>query len=223
MKLISLYIEAFGKIENLSYNFNSGLNTFLEENGFGKTTLCNFIKMMFYGSGKNSKDIDKSDKTKYMPWSGNKYGGNLVFEVNGKRYKVIRNFLKKNDDFKLYDLNTNKESKDYSSNLGEEIFGVNVTSFEESIYIPQKDLIVGFGNDISSKLANVVISIRGGKCLFTPRTGSCLFCLLLVLFTYFLSDSLQASTCRVLSAGASAFPKHLACHAHFGPLCLELS
>ena len=41
------------------------------------------------------------------------------------------------DTFKLYDLSTNLESKDYSENIGEEIFKINKSGYERSTYIPQ--------------------------------------------------------------------------------------
>ena len=38
MKLINCYISSFGKIKDFNYDFSEGLNTILEENGWGKTT-----------------------------------------------------------------------------------------------------------------------------------------------------------------------------------------
>ena len=47
MKLISCYITGFGRIEDYKYEFGDGLNAFLEDNGWGKSTFCAFIKAMF--------------------------------------------------------------------------------------------------------------------------------------------------------------------------------
>ena len=47
MKLIKCNIENFGKLNKFSLDFNK--ITILEKNGFGKTTLSNFIKAMFFG------------------------------------------------------------------------------------------------------------------------------------------------------------------------------
>ena len=49
MKLISCYIENFGKISQKEFVFDERITLFLEENGYGKTTLAEFIKSMFYG------------------------------------------------------------------------------------------------------------------------------------------------------------------------------
>ena len=50
MKLISCHIENFGKLHDWSHDFTSGSNVFCEDNGWGKSTLASFIKVMFYGS-----------------------------------------------------------------------------------------------------------------------------------------------------------------------------
>ena len=49
MKLINCYISSFGKLQDFSYDFSSGLNTVIEDNGWGKSTFATFIKAMFYG------------------------------------------------------------------------------------------------------------------------------------------------------------------------------
>ena len=82
----------------------------------------------------------------------------LEFNHNGKTYLIERTFgsQSNSDTFTLYDLSTNKVSNDYTSNIGYEILGLDYNSFERSIYIPQKDLDLGFNEDLKSKLANVI-------------------------------------------------------------------
>ena len=65
MKLIKAHVQNFGKLSNLDIDFSDGLNSFIHENGWGKTTLSVFIKSMFYGmEHKTSKDIEKNEKLK---------------------------------------------------------------------------------------------------------------------------------------------------------------
>lgn len=47
MKLISLHIDNFGQFNNFDYVFEDGINQIVEENGWGKSTLAAFIKVMF--------------------------------------------------------------------------------------------------------------------------------------------------------------------------------
>lgn len=49
MKIKELYVAGFGKLKDLKMTFDDGLNVIVRDNGFGKTTLCAFIKAMFYG------------------------------------------------------------------------------------------------------------------------------------------------------------------------------
>ena len=87
MKLLSCHIENFGKLSGFDYEFQDGLNTIKEENGFGKTTFASFIKAMFYGMEikKNTKML--LDRKKYQPWQGGAFGGSIVLEVNNKKYR----------------------------------------------------------------------------------------------------------------------------------------
>ena len=138
MKLIKADIINFGKIHNFEIDFESGVNSYIYENGWGKTTLSVFIKAMFYGmEHTSSKDISKNEKLKYFPWQGGTYGGSLTFSYNNKNYIVNRTFgKKKNEDtFELRDLTTNKISSDFSVNLGIELFGVNKETYERSIHV----------------------------------------------------------------------------------------
>ena len=158
MKLLKCHIENFGKLSNLDYNFKDGLNTIKEENGFGKTTFASFIKAMFYGleSKRNTKTL--IDRKKYEPWQGGRFGGNVEFEINGKRYKIERFFEKKevDDTFKIYDLTTNLETNAFSQNIGEEIFKINKEAYERSTFISGQNIETSMNDSLNAKLGNIL-------------------------------------------------------------------
>lgn len=159
MKLLKLYIENFGKLSKLELDFKDNLNEINQKNGWGKTTLASFIKVMFYGLVGNSRtDIDKNERTKYRPWQGGNFGGYLEFEVNQKQYRVTRFFLEteSKDTFELINLKTNKPSADYSINLGEELFNLDVDGFERSTYINNKSLNMKDKSGIAKRLSNLI-------------------------------------------------------------------
>ena len=82
MRLLSLYVDNFGKLSNFAYDFKSTLNTVYKENGLGKTTLAAFIKAMLYG-------LNKDERLKYTPWTKmTGFVGYLVYEVNNKTYLI---------------------------------------------------------------------------------------------------------------------------------------
>ena len=158
MKLLKCHIENFGKLSNFDYNFENGLNTIKEENGFGKTTFASFIKAMFYGleSKRNTKLL--IDRKKYQPWQGGAFGGSIEFELNDKKYKIERFFERKeaDDSFKLYDLSTNLESNDYTLNIGEEIFKLNKEAYERSTFISGQNIETSMNDSINAKLGNIL-------------------------------------------------------------------
>ena len=160
MRLISLYIENFGKLSDFKYSFTSGLNTIREDNGYGKTTLTVFIKSMLYGLADTKKArLDVNDRKHYLPWNGKRAGGYLIFEADGEKYRVERTFMPKasNDTFTLYDEKSGKISDRYSENLGEELFGIDADGFERTVFLSEQNLSGKNDNKtVSAKLSDLV-------------------------------------------------------------------
>ena len=123
MKLIGLYIENFGGLQKYSLNFEMGITSVIQPNGFGKTTLAEFIRAMFYGFPRKSKTLEKSLRQKYTPWGGGQFGGNLTFEYDGKHYRVERTFgaNPKGDTFAVIDLETNRKTNLFPEELGQKL------------------------------------------------------------------------------------------------------
>lgn len=142
MQLVSIHIDNFGGICDYSVNLTKGLNVFYEENGWGKSTLAAFIRVMFYGFlGETKRTATRRERQYYKPWNKGTYGGELIFEKDGKRYKIFRTFGSRasEDEFALFDATTMLPSDAYTSNIGEEIFGIDAESFGKTILIAQSD------------------------------------------------------------------------------------
>lgn len=158
MRLISLHIENFGKLQNENISFEPGMNSLLRENGWGKSTTVAFIKAMLYGFPKS----DKGERKYYKPWQGGAYGGYLTFETKGKIYRVVRFFGDKEsgDSFELRDESTNLPSPDYGSNLGEALFNIGSESFINTVFIRQSECKVSETNDeINARIGNITDGI----------------------------------------------------------------
>ncbi len=155
MKLISLHIDAFGKLRNFRIDFENGITEILGENGYGKTTLAAFIKAMLYGIPDN-RDKEKIRKH-YAPWSGGDFGGTLDIETEKGRYRIVRRFtLKLGDTFELLSLESGLESKDYSENIGFELFGIDAESYEKSVYLPQREVDIKMTDPIGARLTGLL-------------------------------------------------------------------
>ena len=156
MKLISCHIDAFGKLKNVDVSFNENVTSICEKNGYGKTTLASFIKAMFYGLGANARKNSKlTDRTKYQPFEGGKFGGELVFVSEKGVFKIRRVFNRTAtlDEFYLFNAENNLKSDAYSSNIGRELFGVGKETFDATIFFGQKELPSEINDDIKASLS----------------------------------------------------------------------
>lgn len=188
MKLKRLYIENFGGLSSYSLEFGEGLTVICEPNGFGKTTLAEFIRAMFYGFPRKAKSLEKSRRQKYLPWNGGKCGGNLVFEMEGAEYRIERTFgaTPRLDTFGVIDLRTGTKTDRFSSEIGTELFGLDADSFARSTYLPQQreegplttdsiraklsDLVED-ANDIGN-FEKAMAALRSRRSAFIPYRGS---------------------------------------------------
>ena len=153
MKLIKCHASSFGKLIDFSYEFSDSINLINQENGFGKTTLAVFIKCMFYGITDGKRSIEENERKKYKPWNSlDRFGGYLVFEKEGKQYKIERFFGNKasEDSCYLTDLSTGKVYDNYDK-IGEKLFGIDEEGFLSTIYFSQKNLSVKSNLSITSK------------------------------------------------------------------------
>ena len=160
MKIKELYIENFGKLSKFKLTCSDGLNSFTEDNGYGKTTLSVFIKTMFYGfDDTRRQSLDENDRKKHTPWQGGAFGGYLVYEKDGTAYRIERTFGTKaaEDTFRLYNLNTGRAVVSSQTSLGEELFGIDRDGFERTVFLSEKNLSGKNTNQsISAKLSNLV-------------------------------------------------------------------
>lgn len=157
MRLVSCHIKNFGNLTNRDYDFSNGINSFIEKNGTGKSTLAAFIKAMLYGmDSTKTNDKDFKERKHYAPFNEQSYGGSLIFYHNNKRYKIEKTFDLKSsakDEIKIYedDKLTNRRT-----DIGEEILGLDKDSFERLIFISEKDIQMTSNGNIKKNLNNII-------------------------------------------------------------------
>ena len=157
MKLLSCYVSSFGKLKNFSYTFNGGLNTFNEQNGWGKSTLATFIKAMFYGINSSKRSIAENERIKFKPWNSTEmFGGHVCFEWGGNEYKIERFFGAKEseDTVRLFDIKSGKEFSN-TENLGKRIFEIDEEGFLSTTYFSQKDFQIKSNTSLTAKYNSV--------------------------------------------------------------------
>ncbi len=158
MKLISCYIEGYGKIKSRSYEFADGITAFCEENGEGKTTLASFIKAMFFGLKSYKKgSTEFCDREHFYPFDGGRFGGNLTFEMKGKTYKIERFFGEKSetaDTVKAYE--NGVETDVLGEEIGKTVFGVDRESFERTLFFGSGDIEIKSTSSIHAQLNRIL-------------------------------------------------------------------
>lgn len=161
MKINSIHIFGFGKFKDFKLDFNDTFNLIYGKNENGKTTIAEFIKMMFYGSKPRITDVFKNPRTKYKPLDGGAMAGSITFEHSGYIYRLEREFRSSNatDKITLYNLDLGtSETLSGNSDIGSRFFGVGFGAFEKSVFISnsvafEKDSDAD--DDINSKLSNI--------------------------------------------------------------------
>ncbi len=162
MKIKSIYISAFGGVKDLKLDLNDNFNVIYGENENGKTTVMNFIKMMFYGSDRAKNDLAKSPRKKYTPWDNSQMAGSIDFEKDGKNYRLERIFGESNSTDKVTLIDTDlNDHKTVSADIGVKLLGLSAAAFERSIFIGQ----FGFPEnnataegEINAKLSNLALT-----------------------------------------------------------------
>ena len=158
MKLVKCYVSSFGKLKDFTYEFNGDLNVIKEDNGWGKSTLATFIKVMFYGLNGNAKrSIEDNERKKYKPWnSTEKFGGYVQFVWGNDEFILERYFgSKENEDtVKLSSVKTGKTFSN-TDNLGKRIFEIDEDGFMSTTYFSQKDFEIKSNASLTAKFNSV--------------------------------------------------------------------
>ncbi len=159
MRLLQCHIENFGGLHAVDMNFSEGLQTIVRENGWGKSTFAEFLVTMFYGFQTDRKrSVLENDRRRYAPWQQGRYGGSVIFETDGCRYRMERRFGyrdAKEDQTIIYDADTGKISGRFSDNPGEMLFAIDRESFEKTVYLAQKDTDISATPGIQAKIGNL--------------------------------------------------------------------
>ncbi len=154
MRLLSCYIENYGKIKQREFTFAPTITSFLWENGEGKSTLASFLKAMLYGlKGYDKRTVKFCDREHFYPFDGGRFGGNLRVQVEGKEYKIERFFdekSEKGDTLTVYEAGVRLSAS--PDDLGKALLGVDKESFERTLFLRHDDLEITSTSGIHAKL-----------------------------------------------------------------------
>lgn len=137
MRICEIHIEEFGGVLGKTITLDGGFNLLYGANESGKTTLCDFIKYIFYGfSGADERREKSNFKT------GVSSGYIIIEDVNGIKYRIARRDSEKSKGrinvFKETDGSEFSLWKDYAATPGDYFFGVTEKLYTRSIYVSQE-------------------------------------------------------------------------------------
>lgn len=170
MKLEKLEIASFGKLDNMTLDLSDGVNIIRGGNESGKTTICNFIKFVFYGL---PKSLD--ERYRYISWRTSVARGAIVFTEGGKRYRVERESIlssgadgkpKFTDKVGVFDA-LSGELLRKNECPGEIFFGVPAEVFDSTVYIRQLDGTKTGDKSLAEAAENILFS--GSESLNTKK------------------------------------------------------
>lgn len=141
MIIKKIQINGFGKFDNFEMKLSDGMQVIYGPNEYGKSTIMEFIKIMFYSklSGKKTTTVaDKLIRRNYLPWSGSPMSGIIEFTYGGNMYKVQKliNPDSNSDKTLLQNISTGETiNLGKNEDVGEHIFGIDLKSFEKSSFV----------------------------------------------------------------------------------------
>lgn len=134
MVIREIFIEEFGGLTSRSLTLKDGFNLIKGENESGKSTLCAFIKYVFYGfSGVKEKE-------RYSSLATGRSSGAVIFSHCGKDYRIERRDAGNVRYVTVYDESTSTEYNEWKKTAqtpGEYFFGVSAELYSRSIYVSQ--------------------------------------------------------------------------------------
>lgn len=161
MRIKGLTIKNFGKIHDKEIKLSPGINVLYGENESGKTTVHTFIKSMLYGITRMRGRAAKNDNyAKYEPWENSAvYGGTLWFEIDGRTYRLSRNFHKENPSSEFLCEDSGELLDVEKGDLEVVLDGVSEAVYDNTVSIAQLKSVTG--QELVRELQNYMASYQG--------------------------------------------------------------
>lgn len=146
MELIRCHINGFGKFSNVNFDFKDNPFAIVEDNGYGKTTLTNFIRCMLF---RNSKLIKN-----YEPLHATEFGGMLELMHEEKLYRIERNFAA--NGVKAFSLYIDGTRQKVDEKMIPSMLGIDEQVFEKLVLIDHEEIKIKESDSILKQLMGSV-------------------------------------------------------------------
>lgn len=161
MYIETIKIGSFGKLSRKEIELTDGMNVIEGNNESGKTTLCEFIKFVFYGLSNRSTDGKMSERKRHVSWKTNDISGSIVLNTSKGKFRIERSMIPHGTEYKdsvtVVDLSNNSIMSGIK-NPGEHFFGIPEEVFVRTVYIRQADGAYFNGESIGRAVENIFYS-----------------------------------------------------------------
>ena len=163
MRILQIDLTRFGRFDHFSCALPEGFTVVYGENEAGKSTIMDFLQLVFYGTSKQGSDPREHIRKRYVGENDRSPVGVLHFEQDGKRYRLTRRFGATNgkDDIQLAEEDTGKSiALPRKQTVGELLFGLDADAFKRSVYIGSTGTVLppvtgNNGDQLMSRLLNL--------------------------------------------------------------------
>jgi uncharacterized protein YhaN len=176
MRLVSIEIEEFGKLQNCSFELDPGLNLFEGPNESGKSTLLAFLRFALYGFPRRVGP-DGEERERRLSWQGHRAGGKLTLELAGEQYCISRRVTRQgaseresySEQLRVTEVLTGKEVALGGVTPGEHFLGLPATLYDSTLYLQQSDAARVAAPDVGEAVGNVLFSGSTGTSADTAQ------------------------------------------------------
>lgn len=130
----------FGNLGGKRIELGEGFTSRVLPNGWGKSTLCAFLRVMLYGLNTTRRDTQNalSDKTHYLPQDGKPMSGRMTVLWKGRDIVITRSTGKGGlmQEFDAFYADTGEKCTFLNAkNCGETLLGMGEDAFLSSVFI----------------------------------------------------------------------------------------
>ena len=152
MLIKQLNIINFSGTHGRIIDFDDGFNIVEGRNESGKTTICSFIKFMFYGFS------DKAERSRLFSWGSKTAGGTMTVKSDDGLFRIEREYTEGGGEkVSIVDLATGTTVKDAAS-PAEMFLGVPLKVFTATTFVGQAGADNGADSKLGSAIENIVFS-----------------------------------------------------------------
>lgn len=171
MIIKELNLTHFGKFHQQDIELGPRMNIIYGSNEAGKSTVHGFIGAMLFGVRRMRGRAAASDMyTRFQPWESKAtYEGTMIFEYEGRDYRIYRNFYKEEQTVHLTLLDSGREVELPGGTISDLIPGLTEENYKNTISISQMKSSMDdqFSLSLQSYAANM--SMTGASNLHLGR------------------------------------------------------